>query len=189
MSFPSLTGRRRKGNRAGPPHPPPACIDLARRFGRRFRVEYELAYFAQHGRRARVDDPWLKIIPCRAGHICPWGGSKLAAVTDRAGPLARRLAALPNVTLRQDGADGATVLFDVADFSQVAKVMRPKRRRKPPTQAQLKALAEGRRPFGQIPVDKCGRKALESTQSILFDLEAIPTGSAVSMVPNTSLTR
>jgi hypothetical protein len=189
MSTPSLTGRRPKGNRVTPSRPSPTCIDLAQRFGRRYRVEYGPAYSAQYGRRARVNDPWLKIIPCRAGHLCPWGGSKLAAVTDRAGPLARKLAALPGVKLWQDGNDGATVLFDVADFGRVAKVMRPKRRRKPPTQAQLNALAEGRRPFGQIPVDKCGRKALESTQSILFDLEAIPTGSAVSVVPNTSLTR
>jgi hypothetical protein len=71
------------------------CIDLAEQFGQRYRVEYEESYFAQYGPRARVDDPWLKIIPCRAGHICPWGGSQLAAVTNKTGPTARKLAALP----------------------------------------------------------------------------------------------
>ena len=70
-------------------------------------------------------------------------------MTNTAGPTARKLATLPGVTLWQDGSDGATVLFDVADFARVAKVMGPKRRRKPPTQAQLAALAKGRRPFGQ----------------------------------------
>jgi hypothetical protein len=29
----------------------------------------------------------------------------------------------------QDGSDGITIVFDVADFSEVAKVMKPRRRR------------------------------------------------------------
>ena len=105
--------------RIGPP-----CIDLAEQFGRRYRVQYEPAYSAQYGPRARVNDPWLRIIPCRAGHICPWDGSTLAAVTNKAGPTARKLAALPGVTPWQDGSDGTTVLFDAADFGRVAKIMR-----------------------------------------------------------------
>jgi hypothetical protein len=101
---------------------------LAKRFGRRYRVEYEQAYLPQYGRHARVNDPWLKIIPCLAGHICPWGGSTLAAVTDRAGRAARKLANLPGVTVWQDGDDGVTVLFDVAEFSRVARILHPRRR-------------------------------------------------------------
>ena len=105
----------------------PPCIDLAEQFGRRYRVEYEPAYSAQYAPRARVNNPWLQIIPCRAGHICPWGGSTLAAVTNTAGATARKLAALPGATLWQDGDDGATVLFDVADFRRVAEIMHPRR--------------------------------------------------------------
>jgi hypothetical protein len=37
--------------------------------------------------------------------------------------------ALDCVTVHQDGSDGMTVLFDVADFAKVAEVMKPRRRR------------------------------------------------------------
>jgi hypothetical protein len=158
----------------------PPCIDLAERFGRRYRVEYEESYFAQYGPRARVNDPWLKIIPCRLGHLMPWGGSMLAAVTNKPGPTARKLAALPGTILWQDGSDGATILFDVALFPQVAKLMHPKRRRKPPTEAQLAALAEGRRPFGRIPVDKRAPEGRPCVPTTLCDSEAVPRGSAIS---------
>ena len=182
MSKPSVAPPRPAGNsrprhslRADPP-----CIDLAERFGRRYRVEYEESYFAQYGPRARVNDPWLKIIPCRLGHLMPWGGSLLAAVTDRAGPAARKLAALPGAILWQDGSDGATVLFDVTDLPRMAKLMHPKRRRKPPTEAQLAALAEGRRPFGQIRVDKRAPEGRPCVPTTLCDSEAVPSGSAIS---------
>jgi hypothetical protein len=117
------------------------CIDLAERFGRQYRVEYEESYAAQYGPRARVNDPWLKIIPCRAGHICPWGGDNLAAVTDKVGPTARKLAALPGANLWQDGDDGVTVLFDVAQFPEVAKLMHPRRKRRL-SEAQRRKCAE-----------------------------------------------
>jgi hypothetical protein len=74
-------------------------------------------------------DPWLTIIPCRAGHIYPHGGDVLAAWTDRRGPVARKLARLPGVTVHQDGDDGLTVLFTVDRFPAVAEIMHPRRRR------------------------------------------------------------
>ena len=122
----------------------PTCIDLAERFGRRYRVEHEESYMAQYGPRARVKDPWLQTIPCRAGHIYPWGGSTLATVTNNAGPTARKLAALPDVTTWQDGSDGMTVLFDAANFTKVAKLMRPRRKRQSTLTAAQRA-AIGRR--------------------------------------------
>jgi len=131
MTTVSLLSSRSGGNgkpRATPP-PIPVCIDLAERFGRHFRVEYEESYYAERHEYREAESVWLRIIPCRAGHICPWGGSTLAAVTDRAGPIARKLSTLPGVTLWQDGSDGATVLFDVADFEAVARIMRPCKRR------------------------------------------------------------
>ncbi len=107
----------------------PPCIDLEQQFGHRFRVEYGPSYYAQYGERARVNDPWLKIIPCRNGHIYPHGGKLLAASTNNRGPVAKRLMALPCTTVWQDGDDGVTVLFDVADFDKVAALMHPRRRR------------------------------------------------------------
>ena len=50
------------------------CIDLKGRFGSRYRVEYEESYEAQYRPGARTRDPWLMIIPCRFGHIFPYGG-------------------------------------------------------------------------------------------------------------------
>jgi hypothetical protein len=88
-----------------------------------------------------VDDPWLQVILCRAGHICPWGGSTLAAVTDTAGPTARRLAALDFATVHQDGSDGMTILFPVEKFPEVAALMHPRRRRRM-TEEQRQAAAE-----------------------------------------------
>jgi hypothetical protein len=37
---------------------------------------------------------------------------------------------LPGVTVWQDGDDGVTVLFDVAEFSRVARILHPRRRRR-----------------------------------------------------------
>ncbi len=134
--------------------PSPTCINLRERYGRSYKVGYEESYYAQYGPRARVEDPWLQIIPCRAGHIFPHGGTKLAAVTNKLGPTARKLAAIPGVTLWQDGDDGVTVLFDVADFDRVAAIIGPKRRRKPLTEKQLQVLAAGRVLFVPKSVEK-----------------------------------
>jgi hypothetical protein len=140
MSTASLLSSLAAGNgsaRATPRTDPP-CIDLAEHFGQQYRVEHE-----QHGRGARVNVPWLKIIPCQAGHVCPWGRSTLAAVTDKAGPIARKLAALPGAILWQDGSDGATVVFDVALFPQVAKIMRPRRCRRLNPEQRAKLVQAG----------------------------------------------
>jgi hypothetical protein len=117
------------------------CVNLRERFGRRYRVEYEESYYAQYGPHARTDDPWLQIIPCRRGHICPWGPSTLAASTNGRGPTARKLIALPGVTLWQDASDGVTVLFPVEMFDEVAELMKPRRRRQM-TEEQRQAAAE-----------------------------------------------
>jgi hypothetical protein len=163
----------------------PPCIDLSERFGQRYRVEYEESYFAQYGPRARVNDPWLKIIPCRAGHICPWGGrgtrgaGRLAAVTNTPGPTARKLAALPGASLWQDGSDGATVLFDGALFSQVAKLMHPRRCRRLSDERRAKLIEAGakHRFSNGAGARSEGRPCVPTT---LCDSEAAPAGSALS---------
>jgi hypothetical protein len=104
-------------------------INLRERFGKRYKVTYEESYQAQHGPRAWVDDPWLMIIPCRHGHIFPWGGDKLTASTDRRGGIAKSLMGLPGVAVHQDGSDGVTAVFPVERFDAVAALLIPRRRR------------------------------------------------------------
>ena len=152
--------------------PIPQCIDLAERFGRRYRVEFEESYSAQYGSHARVDDRWLKIIRCRAGHICPWGTSTLAAVTNKAGPIARKLAALPGAKLWQDGSDGATVLFDLAQFPQVAKLMHPCQRRAGSKKLRAHLAVVGAKTRFQHGVRSSGAARI-STAMALPDLEAV----------------
>jgi hypothetical protein len=117
------------------------CVNLRERFGRRYRIAYEESYHVQYGPHARVEDPWLQIIPCQRGHIYPWGSSTLAASTNGRGPTARKLAALPFATVHQDGDDGVTVLFPMERFPEVAELMHPKRRRQM-TEEQRQAAAK-----------------------------------------------
>jgi hypothetical protein len=109
---------------------PATCIDLAEKFGETYRTTYEESYYAERGDGAWAHDPWLCIIPCRHGHIGPWGGSRLCASTSRRGNVARALRSLPCCQVEQDGSDGVTVLFDVADFETVAELMQPHRKRR-----------------------------------------------------------
>lgn len=106
------------------------CVNLKKEFGKRYRVKYEESYHAEHGENARAEDPWLMTIPCRNGHIFPWGGGDLAASTNRLGPVANALKTLPFATLAKEGSDGVTVLFDVQHFDEVARILKPRRRRR-----------------------------------------------------------
>lgn len=115
------------------------CINLQEQFGTRWRIEYEPSYYADRGERTRTEDPWLQVIPCQHGHLCPWGSDLLAASTNGRGVIAKRLKALPFVTVEQDGSDGVNASFPVDHFDEVAKIMKPKRKRPPRTEAQLLA--------------------------------------------------
>jgi hypothetical protein len=116
------------------------CINLQQRFGRRYRVVYEESYHAQYGHNARTEDPWLQIISCLHGHICLWGDDKLAACTDKAGPVAKALKALAFTQTAQDGDDGANIVFPVEHFDEVAAIMKPRRRRRLSEEQKAKVL-------------------------------------------------
>jgi len=103
------------------------CVNLKERFGNRFKIQHEESYAAERSEFRTAQEPWLQIIPCRHGHICPCGRSTLAACTDKAGGVARRLKALPFTTVAQDGDDGANILFDMEHFEAVAEIIKPKR--------------------------------------------------------------
>ena len=101
------------------------CIDLQVRFGRRYRVTSE------HGRMARRRDPWMLLIPCKFGHLYPFGGDLLAASIDGHSKVAARLRKLSCCRIWQDGDNGElTVVFDVADLAEVARIIRPRQRRR-----------------------------------------------------------
>ena len=139
------------------------CINLKERFGDRYRVKYEESYYAERPEYRKEEAPWLMIIPCQHGHIGPWGGSTLLVCTRRRGPVTKRLTAQPFGRVVQDGDDGVTVLFDVAYFDQVARIMkphkRPGRRHLPPQEKQR--LVEVGRAF-RFFTGKCGPgRALE----------------------------
>ena len=106
------------------------CVNLKREFGETYRVRYEESYYAEYGPTARKEDPWLMVIPCRNGCICPAGGRDLVACTNHLGPVANLLKALPFARMVQDGDDGSNVVFDVDHFEEVARIMKPRKRRR-----------------------------------------------------------
>jgi len=74
-------------------------------------------------------DPWNFEMLCKYGHIFPSGENELGAATDRRGIIANKLAALDCATRVQHGDDGTNIYFDVSAFRQVAKIIKPRRRR------------------------------------------------------------
>jgi len=100
------------------------CINLRERFGRRYRIAIE------EGHRRRNPDPWSLLIVCRYGEIYPFGGDRLAASVAGHRGVAARLRRLLHVKIEQDGDYGElTASFDARHFSEVARIMRPRRRR------------------------------------------------------------
>jgi len=107
------------------------CISLKDQFGRRYRIAYEASYLAEYGPGARTEDPWLMIIPCKYGVVLPWNVDALAASVDGHPNVAAKLRRLKCCHVVQDGDFGElTATFAVADLPKVAKIMRPRRRRK-----------------------------------------------------------
>ena len=104
------------------------CIDPLEVFGDKYKIAKDESYWAEYGPTAWTHDPWYLQIPCRLGHIYPHGGSTLAVSLDGHPRIAKRLAALDCCRIHQQGDDGTTLLFDVADFKAVAEIVRPHRR-------------------------------------------------------------
>jgi hypothetical protein len=112
------------------------CFDLKSRFGKTYRVVSEDG-------NSRNTDPWNWQLLCRKGHVYPHSDTRLGAATDTAhAALLRRLLAIPSAQEEQLGDDGANISFDLADFTAVAKIMRPRRRRQ--LTAKQKAAAVDR---------------------------------------------
>ena len=114
------------------------CINLQDLYGRRCRIAFEPG----HGPLCRA--PWLMVIPCKYGHIGPWGTDTLCASVEGHARVALKLKALPCVEIVQDGDFGEmTVEFRPEDFRQVAKIMRPRSRRRLSEAHRQKLLEAG----------------------------------------------
>lgn len=106
------------------------CINLKERFGDRCKVEFDESYFAERPEFRAAEAPWLVIIPCQNGFVCPWGNDNLAACTNHRGRIVKKLKALPDTTVAQDGHDGANVIFPVDQLEEIARIMKPRKRRR-----------------------------------------------------------
>ena len=115
------------------------CINLQQHFGDRFKITWDEAYYAEHGKHGRTQDPWLMVLPCVNGEIYPFGGKRLAAYCLRR--TRQKLAALSCCEIVQWGDNEATLTFDIGDFDEVAKVMLPRKRRRF-TEEQKRLMSE-----------------------------------------------
>lgn len=104
------------------------CIDVEARFPG-YKLGYEDPAFKG------TQDPWHKVIECRAGHICPAGGDKLWACTKTRTSTAASAIRRPRcfrdslpVVIKMDGSDGINAEFSVSDAKQMFTVMGAKRR-------------------------------------------------------------
>jgi len=135
------------------------------------KVVYEESYPAQYGPHARVEDAWLMVLPCANGHIGPWDETRLAAYAIRGH--ARAIRTLPFVELWQEGSDGFTVLFPVERFEEVARIMRPRRRRVLSPEAK-KRLAQRVAKYRFRPAVRARFEARVCVPEPLDDVLAVP---------------
>ena len=139
----------------------PTCINLAERYGHRYRIVYE----EQVAEWPVAERSWLARIACRYGHVGVQGGEFLHAFTDRA-RIGAKLRALPFVERAQGDAE-VRIVFHVAHLAEVLAILRPFRRRQGLSEAQRAALDAGRRPFvrrADASVEKSAETAPGSTQ-------------------------
>ncbi len=101
-------------------------VNLRQKFGQRYRIQFDPAYEAEHGKRGRSDDPWLQVIPCHRGEIYPLVDEYLVASTRASGSIANRLRSLSCCSILRDGDDGVDVKFHNDDYRKVFNLMSPR---------------------------------------------------------------
>jgi hypothetical protein len=143
------------------------CINLRERYSKRYRIEYDPAYVAEHGKRARADDPWLQTIPCQRGHLYPHGGSLLGVATNGRGPTTAAIARLPGVTVVQDGDDGINAVFPPELLPKVAALVKPRRKRQlsPEQRERLASVGKATRLTAKQPGVQINCSELGSVQA------------------------
>ena len=104
-------------------------INLREQFGHQYQIVHDEAYAVEKPQFRVDEEAWLEQIPCKYGHIYPHGGTTLGAWSDR--PSRRRLLReLACCTVHVEGDHEINVLFDVKDFESVARILKPRRRRR-----------------------------------------------------------
>lgn len=123
-------------------------MNLNTLFGHKYRISYDPAH------TGRAAEPCLQIIPCRHGHFYVHGRDTLGFASNRRGPIANRVAALPFVTVAQDADDGLNLTFDVRHFDAVAEIVLPRMRRKPMSPENKAAATARLASFRYSPAEK-----------------------------------
>lgn len=144
------------------------CINLMERFGKRYRITFDEAYEAKGKHKATLD-PWMMLIPCRGGTIGPQGGDVLRIDLEGHRKTAAQLGRLPGVSFYCKGDVESTLLFHVDQFAAVARIARPKRRRKgrPMTEADKAALAATGK--AALATHRAQKRRLKTPPATLFD--------------------
>ena len=104
------------------------CINLQEQFGQQYRITFDPAYNPKHVPRDKLD-AWMMLIPCRRGVIYPHGGDLLIVEVDGRRVTANRLATWTAPRRIKRATSFLAVTFDVADFDEVAAIVKPKRHR------------------------------------------------------------
>jgi hypothetical protein len=155
------------------------CVDLATRFGDRYRLIHE----EQVSEWPPAHRPWLARIVCRYGHVGVQGGERLYAFTDR--HVAASLRKLSFVEKTQGGSE-LRIVFHVDHLAAVLAILRPYRRRRlsPAERARLVAAGASHR-FGtcaddgvqsELPVPGStheGRRSLRPLSEVLVPPETL----------------
>jgi hypothetical protein len=139
-------------------------VNLRALFGKQYHISHDESYDAERSEFRTAEEPWLQIIPCKYGHIFPWGGDLLAVSTNRRGAITDRIRSLPFVEVVQDGSDGINATFPLDRFDEVAEIVRPKRRRRL-SESQRQASIDRLRPYWYESADNGGSEALETHAS------------------------
>ena len=109
--------------------PDPKCVNLMARFGDRYKIGFDPCYDPKHRPREKYDS-WMMVVLCERGAIHPYGGNLLAVEVENRPVTANRLRELDCTTLAQEGDYFAAFTFNVADFIQIAEIVKPRRRRR-----------------------------------------------------------
>ena len=136
------------------------CIDLKQRFGHRYRVTHDEA--AKH-ERGGLQDRWFQIISCKFGKIYPYGGNKLAfhcQGSKMRGIIKRTFPEFVVVNWTDD--EEAIFVFHVDRLPELAKYIRPRRRRKV-SESDKRRLAEMSKKYSPFASIKGGTSVRNET--------------------------
>lgn len=101
-------------------------IDLKKKYGSEYKVIVEESY--QEGDHKEAEKLWCYRIPGKYGHIGVWGKKTLSAHSDRPGAI--RKLDQSGLKVAQRGDREITVLFTPSRITEVADIIRAKKRRK-----------------------------------------------------------